>query len=417
MGTHTINDLRQMQAMPLPVKIGLTQTRIRAWVNEFGVDGVYVSFSGGKDSTVLLNIVREIYPNVTAMFCDTGLEYPEIREFVKTFDNVDWVKPKMNFRQVIEKYGYPMISKEVSECAYGARKYLTSIIADNTILQTDRQTDRQHKYSYFYDKLCGIGAYRQSSESDTGGTITSIENLEALANILNRRMQNKEGGKNQKLAQMLGLLTNHHSIQANIPEGKKSAYNQERYKFFLEAPFEISNRCCNVMKKNPAHDYSKRTGKKAITATMAAESRLRTQKWLQYGCNMFDAKYPVSNPMSFWTEQDVLQYIKEHNLKIASVYGDIVYDDGEQLKGQMDLADFGLANEVRKLKTTRCQRTGCIFCGFGCHLEKNPNRFELLKESHPQIYDYIMRPKEKGGLNYKEVIDWINEHGNMNIKY
>jgi 3'-phosphoadenosine 5'-phosphosulfate sulfotransferase (PAPS reductase)/FAD synthetase len=230
-------------------------------------------------------------------------------------------------------------------------------------------------------------------------------------------MQNKEGGKNQKLAQMLGMLTNHHSIQANIPEGSKSAYNQERYKFFLEAPFEISNKCCNVMKKNPAHDYGKRTGRKAITAQMASESRLRTQKWLQYGCNMFDAKYPVSNPMSFWTEQDVLQYIKENNIKIASVYGELVYDDGDQLTGQMDLADFGLAKEVRKLKTTKCQRTGCVFCGFGCHLEKNPNRFEMLRESHPQIYDYIMRPKEKGGLNYKEVLDWINEHGNMDIKY
>ncbi len=130
MGTHTINELRQFQAMPLKVKVAMTKVRIRDWVNEFGVNGVYVSFSGGKDSTVLLHLVREEYPDVTAMFCDTGLEYPEIREFVKTFDNVDWVKPKMNFRQVIEKYGYPMISKEVSECAYGARRYLEQVMKD-----------------------------------------------------------------------------------------------------------------------------------------------------------------------------------------------------------------------------------------------------------------------------------------------
>lgn len=111
---HTINELKQLQAMPLPVKVAMSQNRIRTWVNEFGTDGVYISFSGGKDSTVLLDIVRKIYPDIVAVFIDTGLEYPEIRDFVRTFDNVEWIKPKMNFRQVLEKYGYPFISKEVS---------------------------------------------------------------------------------------------------------------------------------------------------------------------------------------------------------------------------------------------------------------------------------------------------------------
>ena len=70
------------------------------------------------------------------------------------------------------------------------------------------------------------------------------------------------------------------------------------------------------------------------------------------------------------------------------------------------------------LKTTGCNRTGCMFCGFGCHLEKpGEGRFERMKITHPKQYDYIMRPWEEGGLNYKEIIDWINEHGNFNIRY
>ena len=142
MGEHTIQELKIRQALPLDIKIRMTEQRIREWVSEFGIDGVYVSFSGGKDSTVLLHIARQIYPDIKAVFVDTGLEYPEIRQFVKGFDNVDWIKPKMNFKQVIEKYGYPFISKEVSECVQGARKYLRSLIADGTII-TDRQTDRQ----------------------------------------------------------------------------------------------------------------------------------------------------------------------------------------------------------------------------------------------------------------------------------
>ena len=118
---RTIQDLKQLQSLPLEIKIRLTQARIRQWVNEYGEDGVYVSFSGGKDSTVLLHIVREMYPNIPAVFVDTGLEYPEIRDFVKTFDNVEIVKPKKTFKKVIERYGYPFINKEVALKVYRVR--------------------------------------------------------------------------------------------------------------------------------------------------------------------------------------------------------------------------------------------------------------------------------------------------------
>ena len=138
---HTIDELRQWQALPLSIKIRMTEERIRMWVREYGESGVYVSFSGGKDSTVLLDIVRRRmgYTDIPAVFVDTGLEYPEIREFVRTFDNVVWLRPKMQFRKVIETYGYPFISKEVSEAVEGARRYLHEL----TNRQTDRQTDRQ----------------------------------------------------------------------------------------------------------------------------------------------------------------------------------------------------------------------------------------------------------------------------------
>lgn len=141
---HTISDLYQMQSLPLSIKIRMTERRIRDWVDEYGVDGVYVSFSGGKDSTVLLDIARRLYPNIKAAFIDTGLEYPEIRKFVQKFDNVDWLKPKLTFRQVIEKYGYPFISKEVSECVYGARKFLRGGgTANSTVNSLDAESMRR----------------------------------------------------------------------------------------------------------------------------------------------------------------------------------------------------------------------------------------------------------------------------------
>lgn len=125
----TKDELKLLQALPLDLKVRRTEQRIKEWVDEYGTDGVYISFSGGKDSTVLLDIVRNRlgYADIPAVFINTGLEYPEIVKFVQSKDNVVMLKPSMNFKQVLKKYGYPFISKEVAEAVYGARKYLKAI--------------------------------------------------------------------------------------------------------------------------------------------------------------------------------------------------------------------------------------------------------------------------------------------------
>lgn len=235
-------------------------------------------------------------------------------------------------------------------------------------------------------------------------------------------------------------------------DGSVSKYCMLRYKFFLEAPFNLSASCCRIMKKSPVHSYGRKTHKKPMTAQMASESRLRTAQWLRNGCNGFEMTSPISNPMSFWTEQDVLLYIElnkdrmcrdrinchekvmwygsrivsretgatiesiEYYRPICSVYGDIVTEPSDcdyEFTERSEIFD----KDRPLLKTTGCSRTGCMFCGYGCHLEKSPTRFEQMKETHPKQYAYIMKPVEEGGLGYKDVIDWINQHGNMDIKY
>ena len=109
-----VNELRLMQNYPLELKIMKTQQRIREWVNEYGEDGVYVAFSGGKDSTVLLHIVRSLYPNVEGVFANTGNEFPEIVQFVRKQENIKWVKPRKSFTKVLKEEGYPIISKKTS---------------------------------------------------------------------------------------------------------------------------------------------------------------------------------------------------------------------------------------------------------------------------------------------------------------
>ena len=76
MAKHELWELQQMQLLPLKAKVQMTITRIRAWVEKYGGDSVYIAFSGGLDSTVLLHIARSIYPDLQATFSDIGLEFP-----------------------------------------------------------------------------------------------------------------------------------------------------------------------------------------------------------------------------------------------------------------------------------------------------------------------------------------------------
>lgn len=346
---RTIDDLRQMQSLPLDVKIKMTKRRIRDWY-EYWDGQVYISFSGGKDSTVLLHLARQVYSDIEAVFVNTGLEYPEIQKFVKTFDNVTILRPKMRFDEVIKKYGYPVISKDIAMTIHYAK---------------------QNNAEWAWKRLNGI-----SSKKDAPS------------------------------------------------EYRKNRYG--KYKPLTQVDFNCSNWCCLAMKEKPMHEIEKI--KKPITGILADESERRTGAWLKTGCNAFDSKRPMSKPMSFWTEQDVLQYIKENNIPLASVYGDIAYKEDSD---QMRIEDYGIIGcGTDRLCTTGCDRTGCMFCAFGAHLDERgggQSRFERLKKTHPKQYAYCIGGGEyvdgvwqpsKEGLGMGHVFDELNKiYGDGFIKY
>lgn len=337
-----------------------TKLNINEYIKSEEEGQVYISFSGGKDSTVLKHLVWSLYPDVPVVFIDTGLEYTSVR--AKGINEANLVvRPKKNNIAIITNYGYPVISKEVAMAVYECQR--------------------------------------------------AIKNGKELPKY---RIDKFEGKK----------LTN---------EGNKSPYNMEKYAFLLNAPFRISHLCCNYSKKVPSKEFEKKTGRKVILGTMAEESRLRKTKWIKYGCNGFESKRPTSQPLSFWTEQDILEYIKIYNIKIADAYGNVVYEDETENYKQLSIFDYigeNCSNCRKKLITTKAKRTGCIYCLFG--ITQDIDRFERLKNEEPIKYDYVMRggcydndgywipgKDENGvfGLGYKFVIDWLNEHGNLGIKY
>ena len=132
-----LKELRERQSWTLRQKIDHSLGVIDQFVSRLNGQ-VYVGFSGGKDSTVLLDLCRIVKPDIKAVFCNTGNEYPDIVRFVRELKNtegydIEIIYPTLKPAQVFEKYGFPIISKAVSEAIYAGKHSPLSVKGKNAL--------------------------------------------------------------------------------------------------------------------------------------------------------------------------------------------------------------------------------------------------------------------------------------------
>ena len=269
---------------------------------------IFISFSGGKDSTILRHIALRIFPDLKVVFSNTTNELREVIKYVKTFPNIITVKPKIGFEEVIKKHGFPLVSKEVSQKVNDLKR-----------INTPRTR--------------------------------------------NTRMYGDEKGN-----------------------GRLST----KWRFLAEEKFDVTPKCCNILKKDPLEKWAKENGGlKPIIALMSDESSLRKQLSL-YG-NSNKKIYPFLT--TGWTEEDIWEYAKEFNIRFAECYYD-KYINGKFIPKR--------------------SRTGCEYCGFGIHLESQ-NRFERSQLENPKKYERMMN-LENNGVTFKTAIDKVKSVKDTPIK-
>ena len=376
-------DLAKMQGYSLSEKKWKVMDLI-ADLDNFTYGKWYVSFSGGKDSEVAVDMAARFIQKrndmintmkgltdttpqeLTVVHVMTGLEYQSVHQFVPYFcDFVSqkygvkinlktlYPNPNKNFVNTLTKEGYPLISKEVSQCIYEARKGLEK----------------------------GDGSYQY-------------------------RLEKLNGTHKDK-------------------DGKLSPYNMQAYKPLLYIPVRISHKCCYNTKKEPAYEFEKTTGMVPLLATTAEESRLRKTNWFIHGCNAFSGEgRHVSAPFSIWLDNDFLTYIHDEGLPIAEAYGEILPQNTTGFHGQLSLFD-STGYQGCRYCTTGCDRTGCMYCMFG--ITQDINRFLRAQEMEPHRMKYVLQggtfdsegylvPTQKG-LGFAFILDWLKFQMNLSIPY
>lgn len=368
---YTIKQVKEMHKRSKDIQIQIAFAKIIEAIN-LTKGSIAVSFSGGKDSGVMLymasKVWRELYGDtkpLVVIFANTSNEFFSMHSFVKYF--VKFLEEKFNikidlkvasakkaYKDVVASVGYPFASKKVARMVSDVRKEMKRL---------DVTYEQIQQYIY---------GFKDSTEQ-------LIEKADSLRKI---------GFSNTTVCNLT-------KIKQNNETG--TCYIAIKWMPLLYAPFEISPTCCQILKKAPIKAVeSTLGGLQPMIGEMADNSKTRMDSYRKTGCNLFDEKGKgVSKPLGAVTEETIKWYIKQEQIPVAPVYGKIV-----ECKGC--------------LKFSGEQNTGCKLCGFGIMFDWD--RYERLAKIEPETAKKAFESIENGGLGYKQICEFLNKNCKCKIK-
>ena len=366
-------DVRKMWKRSYEEQIGVAQAKCMEAIVRTG-GKVFVSFSGGKDSAVVLYLMAEMWSitkykkqPLRVIFSNTSNEFSCLLHYVKDYCayiedkynitiNLTIVRGDYTYFSIVDKVGLPFVSKKVSRMVRDTKKTLNRLglrYADIENLMPSAFTDKHNEEK-----------------------INCVHNLREL-------------GFNDVVVLYLTGITSENKpcYQRFLPL---------QYRPLLDFDFDLSEECCMYLKKLPIKHEQRSDGLLPVTGEMACDSKDRLNSYRQTGCNMFDGERPKSKPIGAMTEQTLLRFIHDEKIPVAPVYGELIYKE-----------------ESNTYKFSGEQRTGCKICGFG--LKFDPERFVRLQKYEPNLIKLAFTSRDRGGLGYNEICSFLNENCKMNI--
>ena len=343
----------------LPYEVKKRYAAIRAWQfqNECCAKGYDYHVSvGGLDSITLYLFLLSIgIPNVKAVSV-SSLEDRSIREIHRAM-KIECLKPSMRAdgtrwtkAKILQEFGFPVLSKEIA--------------AKIEVLQNPSEENRTVRHAIITGETGAYGGYQKNSRMR-----------------LSQVWLEKFGGYENE----------NESVNYQTPD------------------FLVSSKCCYYLKEKPCDDWAREHNSVPFLGLMASEGGRRAKALMMHGCNYFGKSAIRSAPFAIFLRDDILRMALEMNDWYQTHYSEYGFEPLEstipKIYGEIK------QNHKGEFYTTGAKRTGCDICGFGVHMEKRPNRFDLLRERNPKAWDYWMfnvcRDKKGNPYGWAKVLDYI----------
>lgn len=262
---YKISMFRLKQNLPYEAKVQYATVRAWEFYKHPDVNGNCYVAVGGLDSITLLLFLRSIGIDVPAVSVSI-LEDKSIQKIHQDL-GVKALRPIKSKVQVIQEFGWPVISKEIA--------------GKISLLQNPSEKNKTVRHAIITGETGEYGGWQKNSRMK-----------------LAQKWLEKFGG-----------------------------YENETENVAYQKPdFLVSDKCCYYLKEKPCNDYAKESGRFPYMGLMASEGGRRQKALMINGCNYVSPGTKRSCPFAIFSRQDLLQLALDLNVPVPEIYGEITRD-------------------------------------------------------------------------------------------